>query len=163
MRILAVTPYYAPEGGGLERYAHEVLRRLARRHDVAALAASGRASMEERGGVLVERHVPTLHLGNTPIDLGLRARVARRIAREAPDVVWAHSPVPFPAEMAWLASRGRAPFALTYHAGRLRGSSRLLDLAAAVDRATLERRMMAGSAGLIAVAPYVRDHALGPH
>jgi glycosyltransferase involved in cell wall biosynthesis len=163
VRILAVTPYYRPEGGGLERYAHELLRRLARRHEVTVLASGTQAAVEEHHGVVVERHVPPFRLGNTPIDPGLRRRVAHRIGRERPDVVWAHSPVPFPAEMAWLASRGRAPFALTYHAGRLNGSGRLLGLAAAVDRATLERRMMAESAGLIAVGPYVRDHALARH
>lgn len=162
MRILAVTPYYAPEGGGLERYAHEVLRRLARRHEVAAVAA-GPAGAEERDGVRVERRPPSVRVGNTPLDLGLRRRVTRHIAHQRPDVVWAHSPVPFPAEMAYLASRGRAPFALTYHAGRLRGSGPLLSLAAALDRATLERRMVAGSEGLIAVSPYVRDTALARH
>jgi glycosyltransferase involved in cell wall biosynthesis len=163
MRILAVTPYYSPEGGGLERYAHEILRRLARRHEVTALASAGAASVERMDGVRVERNVPRLRLGNTPVDPRLRRRVARHIGREEPDVVWAHSPVPFPAEMAYLASRGRTPFALTYHAGRLNGSSPLLGLAAALDRATLERRMMAGSAGLIAVGPYVRDNALARH
>lgn len=158
-----MTPYYTPEGGGLERYAHEILRRLARRHEVVALASGDHASVEERHGVRVERHVPAFRLGNTPLDPRLRRRVAQHIERERPDVVWAHSPVPFPAEMAFLASRGRAPFALTYHAGRLNGSSRLLGAAAALDRATLERRMMAGSAALIAVGPYVRDHALARH
>jgi glycosyltransferase involved in cell wall biosynthesis len=163
VRILAVTPYYSPEGGGLERYAHEILRRLARRHEVTVLASGTVAGARRRDGVQVEVSVPPLRLGNTPLDLRLRGRVARHLRREEPDVVWAHSPVPFPAEMAYLASRGRAPFALTYHAGRLNGSSRLLGLAAALDRATLERRMMAGSAGLIAVGPYVRDNALARH
>jgi glycosyltransferase involved in cell wall biosynthesis len=163
VRILAVTPYYAPEGGGLERYAHELLRRLARRHEVAVLAAGSAPGAAVHDGVLVERYAPLLRLGNTPLEPRLRRRVRRHLAREEPDVVWAHSPVPFPAEMAYLASRGRAPFALTYHAGRLSGSSPLLGLAAALDRATLERRMVAGSAALMAVGPYVRDHALGRH
>jgi glycosyltransferase involved in cell wall biosynthesis len=160
MRILAVTPYYPPDGGGLERYAHEMLARLARRHEVTVLASGRAPSTTVHGGVRVHRHPPDLRLGNTPVDLGLRRRVARHVERERPDVVWAHSPVPFPAEMAYLASRRRAPFALTYHAGRLRGSGALLNLAAALDRATLERRMVAGSAGLAAVSPYVRDNAL---
>ncbi|HUR62209.1 MAG TPA: glycosyltransferase family 4 protein [Candidatus Thermoplasmatota archaeon] len=166
MRILAVTPYYTPEGGGLERYAHEILRRLAHRHDVHVLAAGTSPSpgVQEVEGVLVERHAPRLRLGNTPLDPALRRRVADHLRRHRPDVVWAHSPVPFPAEMAYLASRkAGVPFALTYHAGRLRGSNPLLGLAAALDRSTLERRMMAGAHGLVAVGPYVRDHALGRH
>jgi glycosyltransferase involved in cell wall biosynthesis len=63
--------------------------------------------------------------------------------------------------MAYRAARGAGvPFVATYHAGRLRGSSPLLDAMAAVDRATLERSMLAGSDRLIAVSPYVRDNAL---
>jgi len=52
------------------------------------------------------------------------------------------------------------PFVATYHAGMLRGSSPALGALAALDRATFERGMIAGAAGLIAVGPYVRDHAL---
>jgi glycosyltransferase involved in cell wall biosynthesis len=58
------------------------------------------------------------------------------------------------------ARRAHVPFVATYHAGRLRGSSPALGLLAAADRATFERSMLAGSAALVAVSPYVRDHAL---
>lgn len=162
MRILAVTPYYAPEGGGLERYAHEVLRRLATRHEVHVVAAGAAAQGREAfDGVSVERHVPRMRMGNTPLDPSLRSRLAHQLRAERPDVVWAHSPVPFPAEMAYLASRrADVPFTLTYHAGRLRGSNPFLGLAAGLHRVTLERAMMEGSAGLVAVGPYVRDHAM---
>lgn len=166
MRILSVTPYYEPEGGGLERYAHEILRRLAQRgHRVEALAStrSGLAG-GERDGVRVARHAPWFTMGNSPIDPELPARVKRAIRRFQPDVVLAHTPVPFPAEMAFLAARkAGVPFVATYHAGRLRGSSRGLDALATIDRSTLERRMLAGSARLIAVGPFVRDHALARH
>lgn len=163
MRILAVTPYYAPEGGGLERYAHAILARLARRgHDVRTLALTrtGLPDVQE-AGVRVSRTPASLCLGNTPLHAGFHARVARSIREERPDLVVAHTPVPFPAEMAYLAARrAGVPFVATYHAGTLRGSSPGLGALAAVDRATFERRMIAGADGLIAVGPYVRDHAL---
>ncbi|HLE47918.1 MAG TPA: glycosyltransferase family 4 protein [Candidatus Thermoplasmatota archaeon] len=166
MRILAVTPYYEPEGGGLERYAHAILSRLARRgHDVAALAFTKKGARETiRDGVRIECFSPLLRIGNSPIDFGFSAKVSRTIESHRPDVVLAHTPVPFPAEMAYRsATKAAVPFVATYHAGRLRGSSWTLGRLALIHRATLERRMLAGASRLIAVSPYVRDHALSDH
>lgn len=163
MRLLAVTPYYEPEGGGLERYAHAILSRLARHgHEVHALSFTHKGLEDEtRDGVRVQRRRPLLRLGNAPVDPGFRANVARAIRETSPDAIVAHTPVPFPAEMAYLAARGgRVPFVTTYHAGRLRASRPSLRALAALDRATFERRMLAGSAALVAVTPFVRDHAL---
>ena len=140
MRILAVTPYYDPEGGGLERYAHEVLRRLASRgHDVEALASTRTQLADgDHDGVHVARRRPWFALGNSPIDPELPGRVTHAIRRLAPDLVVAHTPVPFPAEMAFLAARkAGVPFVATYHAGCLRGSSRRLGALAAINRSTL--------------------------
>lgn len=163
MRILAVTPYYAPEGGGLERYAHAILARLALRgHDVETLAFTRTGLSDSHdGAVRVQRTRASLCLGNTPVHPGFFAKVGRRIRDLRPDLVVAHTPVPFPAEMAYLAAkRAGVPFVATYHAGNLRGSSVGLGALAALDRATFERGMITGADGLIAVGPYVRDHAL---
>lgn len=166
MRILAVTPYYHPEGGGLERYAHAILGRLSDRlHEVEVLTLtrSGIAS-GPRHGVDVRRVPSRLHLGNAPLDLAFGAAVRGAVRDFCPDVVVAHTPVPFAAEMAFLAARKAGiPFVLTYHAGRLSGSSRPLGMLAAMHRVTFEGWMLARSAGLIAVSPYVRDHALRRH
>ncbi len=166
MRILAVTPYYEPEGGGLERYAHAVLSRLARRgHEVHTMASSlAPASRGNHDGVEVDRRPAGFHLGNAPIDLGLPGRIRSELRTWRPDVVIGHAPVPFPAEVACReARRAGVPFVLTYHAGRLRGSSRGLDMAATLARLTVERRMFAASGALIAVSPFVRDNALAHH
>ncbi len=166
MRILAVTPYYEPEGGGLERYAHAILSRLAARgHDVHAVAASrSGAQRGHKDGVFVERQPASFHVGNAPVDMGLARRVRWLLQTWRPDVVLGHAPVPFPAEVACReARRAKIPFVLTYHAGRLRGSSLPLDIAATVARATIERQMFAASTGLIAVSPFVRDNALYAH
>lgn len=166
MRILAVTPYYNPEGGGLERYAHAILDRLAGRlHEVEAITFthSGLAS-GPRHGVGVRRMAPRLRLGNAPMDPAFTDGVRRAVRDFSPDVVVAHTPVPFAAEAAFLAVRKMGvPFVVTYHAGRLCGSSPALGMLAAMHRATFERWMLAGSDGLIAVGPFVRDHALRRH
>lgn len=166
MRILTITPYYEPEGGGLERYAHAIAQRLAARgHTIQALAFTHDDTGQERkDGVLIERVAAPLTLGNTPMHLGFVKRVARIIQRYRPDVVMAHTPVPFPAQAAYLAARkAGVPFVTVYHAGQLRGSSPLLDLLASLDRVTFDRWMLEGSASVVAVGPYVRDNALGRH
>lgn len=166
MRILSVTPYYEPEGGGLERYTHEILRRLvARGHEVRVFASTRSVPRhEQRGGVDVHRRAPGFFLGNSPIDPGLPGALKDAIRSYRPDVVVAHTPVPYPAEMAYRAARSQGvPFVPTYHAGNLRGSSPMLDGLARLDRWTLQRSMLNGSASLIAVGPYVREHALRRH
>jgi len=172
MRILAATPYYPPEGGGLERYAHETLRRLAGRgHDVEVHCFTSRppqhgaeadgTARERHGRLRLRRHRPRLRAGNTPIAPGFAASLRHEIRRLRPDVVVTHTPVPVPAQAAASAARAEGvPYVVTYHAGTLRGSSPVLGVVAALDRWTLERRMLAGAAGLVAVTPYVRDHAL---
>lgn len=173
MRILAVTPYYPPEGGGLERYARSTLDRLAAHgHDVRVMATTRDGSRPARTavdlqpaqGVAVERRTVPLHLGNAPIDLRLVQRIRNGIRDFRPDVVVGHAPVPFPAEAAARAAqREGVPFVLTYHAGRLRGSSLPLEALARVARASTQRRLFASSDRLIAVSRFVRDNALAGH
>jgi glycosyltransferase involved in cell wall biosynthesis len=164
--VLAITPWDEPEGGGLERYAHTLLRRLAARgHEARVLCFTRQTpGVVDRDGVEVERLAPRWRVSNTPIHPGFRRAVASSLERWRPDVLVAHTTVPFPAEMASLAAeRAGVPVVVTYHAGRLEGGSPLLDAVAAMDRATLERRMLSHAKALVAVSPYVRDHALQAH
>lgn len=160
-----MTPYYRPQGGGLERYAEAILTRLASRgHHVEVLSFGAEAGTQTQEGVRVHRCTPSFRLGSTPIRRDFSERVEALIMEMRPDVVLAHTPVPFPAEMAYRAARRQGvPLVLTYHSGRLRGSSPLLNLAALLDRWTLERRMLRYASALVAVSPYVRDHALRRH
>ena len=166
MRILGVTPYYYPEGGGLERYAHEGFRRLAARgHEVHVVSFThGEKSVDLLDGVTVDRREPWRIVSNTPVDPGFYGALRTLIEDYEPDVVSAHGPVPFPAEMAALACRRtRTPFVLTYHAGRLLGSSALLNAVAAFDRWTFEAHAFRQASRLIAVSGFVRENALREH
>lgn len=160
MRLLVATPWYAPEGGGLERYAHEIDRRLvARGHEVRAVAFTrGTPGEEKLDGVRLLRVPPTAVASNTPVGARHVALLARE-ARDA-DVVVGHSPVPFAMECAALAARlRRKPFVAWYHAGALVGGSPLLDLVAAVHRRSVECAALASARALVAVSPFV---ARGP-
>ncbi len=147
----------------MERYAHSILSRLAKHgHEVHAVTFT---RDEHPSGVLdgvrLERWHPSVFIGNAPIDLGFGGTVRKKIREISPDLIVAHTPVPFPAEMAYMAARrARVPFVVTYHAGRLQGSSPMLNAIAWTDRHTLESRMLKNASGLIAVSHFVRDHAL---
>lgn len=157
-----MTPYFAPEGGGLEQYAYQILTRLAAKHDVRALSFTRAGHGHSlHGGIDVRRRVPAFCIGNTPIDPAFPRLVREAIAESGADVVVAHTPVPFAAEAASrAAARAGVPFVLTYHAGRLHGSSLGLELAAAALRHTVQDSMVRRSDALVAVGPFVRDHAL---
>lgn len=112
-------------------------------------------------GVQVERRRPRWVVSNTPVDPAMPRELERDLEDWRPDILVAHTPVPFPAEVAARAARRAGiPYVVTYHAGRLEGGSPLLDAMAAVDRATAQRRMLAEATRLIAVSPFVRDRAL---
>lgn len=160
--MLTVSPYWAPAGGGLERYAREVAVRLARRgHEVAAVALAEEPRAFDDAGVAVELRPWTARVSNTPVRATLAIDLARR-ARDA-DVVHAHTPVPFAAEMAAVASAlAGKPLVVTYHAGVLEGAGAAA-VAGALDRATFERFMLRRASRLLAVSPFVADRALARH
>lgn len=151
MKVLTVAPYWFPDGGGLERYAREVAQGLVRRgHEVHAVALGREARAFEDGGVRVEVLPFHARASNTPIRIDLAPRLARALRRGGFDVVHAHTPVPYAAEMAGLASAATGvPLVATYHAG-------------ARTRVPLERAMLARASRLLAVTPFVAERALRP-
>ena len=68
-------------------------------------------------GLLVHELPTQLRLSNTPIGTSWHRDLKSMVVNEHVDVVNAHAPVPYMAEVALLAGRG-LPFVLTYHAGR---------------------------------------------
>lgn len=157
MRVLMATPWVAPHGGGLERYAATIAAQLrAAGHEVTILghAEDGRGP-EGVGRVVAVK--PRAKLSNTPLSLDVW-RAAKRLAPQH-DVVNVHTPVPGTAELvAWAARRARVPYVVTYHAGTLAGPRGPLAAAASVHAALGERWMLRAASARIAVSPYVADH-----
>ncbi|MEA3201287.1 MAG: hypothetical protein QOE90_2715 [Thermoplasmata archaeon] len=163
MNVLVATPYLAPQGGGLERYAAAIGQGLARQgHRVVELGHAP-AAFDERGGTRRVGVPIRWRLSNTPLAPRYRSEARRLIREERIDVVLAHTPVPGAAEMAALAARREGvPYVVTYHAGRLeapRGSP--LRLAAWAHRAGFERALLSRAAARIAVSPYVARNVFG--
>jgi glycosyltransferase involved in cell wall biosynthesis len=161
MKLLVVTPYYYPKIGGLENYARQLGLAL-RRHENMEIAVvtsneHGRRSViEEIDGITVYRLPYWFKVSNTPVNPLWSLMLRRIIAREHPDVIHAHSPVPTMADAAALAA-GSLPFVVTYHAATLyKAKAPVFNLMARLYK-LYEARTLARADKIFAVSSYVRD------
>ena len=156
MKVVVATPYYPPHLGGAERYCREICVGLRRRHGwsvvVATSAIDAPAGISDDEGVVVHRMPARTVLSNTPVDPLWYRRLGRLLEDESPDIVVAHSPVPFMADVAALASRGR-PFVLTYHAGPLAKGQPVFDVAAATYERLGLRRLLKRAVAVVHYSP----------
>jgi glycosyltransferase involved in cell wall biosynthesis len=120
---LIVSPYFPPHLGGVEQYVMNIGRLLQSEHGwrviVATSSSNGNAGsfVDSEAGLLVHELPTQLRISNTPVGFSWHKDLQSILEREHVDLVDAHAPVPYMAEIALLAGR-RLPFVLTYHAGR---------------------------------------------
>ena len=119
MNILIISPYFHPEKGGLEIYSYNIAKILVEKgHDITVLCGShGQGNKEELiEGIRIIRQKPNFILSNTPVNLNLFFTLSKLVRDGNFDLVNAHTPVPFYADMAAMVSRRyQIPFILTYH------------------------------------------------
>jgi glycosyltransferase involved in cell wall biosynthesis len=168
MKILMVAPYYAPRIGGLENYARNVTRGLAARGHSVVVVTSGTGRFTTRhdvvDGIRVVRLATWLTASNTPVNPLWLAQLHAIVRRERPDVILAHTPVPFIADMASRAA-GSLPFVLTYHNDLAKDAGVQRAIVAAYWRTlgagTLERadRIIATSRFYADTSPFLQPYA----
>lgn len=154
MKILYVTPRFAPLAGGTETHVREVGRRLAAHHEVHVLTCDpglGLPPTERIDGMEIER-VPAWPRGG---DYYFAPSLPGRIAEIAPDIVHVQNYHTFVAPMAMTAARRAGiPYVLTFHSGghssRLRRSIRGLQLLAL-------RPLLMGASALVSVSAFERE------
>ena len=159
--VLMVTPYFPPEGGGLERYATAIASRLAADHGWRVVfATSGprgsSAAVTREEGFTVYRLPAHVTLSRTRLALSWPRRVAAIAQDEQATLINAHAPVPGLADAAAIAKGGR-PFVLTYHAGPMHKGKPLLDGPIKAYEQTLLRHTARRADMVICNSTYVRD------
>ncbi|WP_048811024.1 glycosyltransferase family 4 protein [Thermococcus gammatolerans] len=162
MRILIVSPYFPPEGGGLESYAIAMVEELSKEHEVRVICMSRFGSSKEtlrvQGKAVPLERVKGFVLSNTPLSLRFTLRLFSIVKNWRPDLIIAHTPVPFAADVAALASAlFGVPLIIVYHTLGLRKGA-LLDVIASIYSKTLERFTLSRAALLVAVSPSVRNY-----
>ncbi|MFH1545431.1 MAG: glycosyltransferase family 4 protein [archaeon] len=118
MKILIVVPYFHPSAGGLQQYAlnlHNYLKD--NKHEVVIVTSNKENKLKEEkiNNTRIYR-LPTLfRISNTPINFFWVKHLRRIIETEKPDLINAHLPVPFIADLAArVAKERKIPFILTY-------------------------------------------------
>ncbi len=117
MKILFVSPYIYPDGGGVGRIVLNLAKEFSRKgHNVTVVASGKSNSTKMQDGFELITTKPDFLISNTPIKLNLFFTLDR-LLKKGFDLVQAFTPVPFYADMAALAARkNNTPFFLSYNA-----------------------------------------------
>lgn len=160
MKVLIAAPYFWPRIGGLENYAGSLARGLVAA-DCKVVVVCGdrgvrRPTKDELDGLEVWRLPIWRVVSNTPVNFAWLRQLRQIIREEQPDVINAHTPVPFMVDMVTLAA-GRRPVVVTYHASTLfkPGSALMIGLTSAYS--AIQWITLARARAIIAVSPYVRE------
>ena len=157
MRVLVVSPYFYPEGGGLEKYAYRMTKDLSRDSEVVVLCSTKERKYKEENldGIKVIRKRPNLIISNTPIRLLLPFELLSILKKGDFELIIAHTPVPFYADAASLVAKLlKKPIIIVYHVGELKKGS-WTDILAQLYEKTLEKITLR-NAKIIAVSRYVQ-------
>lgn len=156
MRILMVTPYFYPRIGGLENYSFNVAGRLVRKgHHVKVLSNGPTPANYVVDGIPTIRLRHHFTLSNTPITLDLALHINRAVNEWKPDLINAHTPVVYSADVAAIISKKhQVPFILTYHNDNFK-NSRALNLMVQFYNHTLNMATLSLSNKIIVASPFV--------
>jgi glycosyltransferase involved in cell wall biosynthesis len=160
MKVLIATPYFWPQIGGMENYARSLAQGLAKTScDVVVVCGDPtvRQPTRDRVDEFAVWRLPIWRVvSNTPVNLSWLFQLRRIIRAERPDVINAHTPVPFMVEMVTLAA-GRCPVVVTYHAATLIKPGSLFMSLITRSYLAVQRLTLARARAIVAVSPYVRD------
>lgn len=120
MKALIVTPYFYPHVGGVENYVLSISKGL---HDIyhweiviVTTHSHNSIQTEMFSGLKIYKLPYWFKISNTPINPFWYFTMKRIIQKEDPDVISAHTPVPFISDItARIAYKLNIPFILTYH------------------------------------------------
>jgi glycosyltransferase involved in cell wall biosynthesis len=170
VKIVFVTPYFSPKVGGLENYALEIARGLLDDgvHEVAVITSNhyGKFDTVDRvGNIEVHRLGAQFHASNTPVNLGWYSKIKKLLQNLKPDVVNAHTPVPYISDIAVRAAHDlNIPTVLTYQNDLVKDSLLLQGAIHAyyevLGKRTLELadRIIATTLGYAQQSPYLSPH-----
>ena len=123
MKLMIVTPYYYPNIGGVQNYAKNIAEGLRRKYDWDVIVVTSNYNKhtykeEKINGLKVYRLPFWFKFSNTPINPFWYFFIKNIIKKEKPDIVNAHSPVPFMSDIVSINCKD-IPFVLTYHSGSM--------------------------------------------
>ncbi len=163
--ILIVAPYFYPEGGGLELYASKISNYLYKKNNVTVVCATKTASRIKKIKKLeIIRSHPSFFISNTPIDFKLKKRIKEIIELKKINLIIAHSPVPFYADMAEkIAKEKNIPFVLHYHVSSLYRKKGFMNLIVFVYEKFFEKKLFKTAKKIICNSTYAASRKLSAY
>ena len=130
LKLMIVTPYFYPKVGGLENYAYHIAKGLEDKHDWEIVVITSnheekKDRIEKLNNIKIYRLSKWFNISNTPINPMWYFQIKNIIKKEKPDVINAHTPVPFISDVTAMVC-GNIPFILTYHTGSMMLKGKLL-------------------------------------
>ncbi|HDZ61450.1 MAG TPA: glycosyltransferase family 1 protein [Candidatus Pacearchaeota archaeon] len=120
-KLMIVTPYFYPKIGGMENYAYNIAKGLKQkyRYEIVVVTSNHEDNQykeETLEGMKIYRLPRQFKISNTPISFKWKKQIKEIIKKEKPDVINAHTPVPFISDVtARVAHKEEIPFVLSYH------------------------------------------------
>lgn len=157
IKVLLVSPYLHPKIGGVERYVYELAKQLHANRSYAVTIVTTNPEgntyrTAELDGITVHYLPARFRLSNTPLGFATYFAMKQVIKAADPDIIHAHAPVPFFAELAaWHA--GRRKFVLTYHAGSLKKGLWPIDIILSVYERLVLPRLFRRADAITTVSP----------
>ncbi len=162
--VMIVTPYFPPEGGGLEVYAGTLADLLIKRHGwrVVVVTSGGQrrgVRQVDRGDLRVYSLPSQIRISNTRFGITWRRHLRRIIRLEAPTLINAHAPVPGLADLAAGLAKD-ITFIVTYHTGSMRKGRWPVDAFILFYERVLCPRLFSRADRIITSSDFVRDSFL---
>jgi len=132
MKEMVVAPYFYPKIGGLENYAYNISKGLKDKYgwEIVVITSNHEEKKDRKeeiiDGIKIYRLPFWFKISNTPINPIWYFQIKNIIKKEKPDVINAHTPVPFISDVTARVC-GDIPFILTYHTGAMMLKGKLLE------------------------------------
>ncbi len=164
-KVLVVIPYFPPNaGGGAEKYAYNISRRLTREFDwdvVIATSVNKKSNDSPRrtNGLKIYRLPYKFKLSNSPLSITWFWKIRKIIRSEKPDIINIHAPVPGIGDVA-AAMCGKTPLVVNYHMGTMKKHKSVLNSVIWVYEHIILRSMLRKAASIISSSDFVRNEFL---
>lgn len=162
--MVVTVPYFPPHGGGSEKYAYEVARRLHEDYKWRVVVITsgeryGKDTKEEMDGLTVYRLGYGLKFSNTPFSFGWFGKIRKILKAERPDVINIHMPVPGIGDVTSFLA-GKTPIVLSYHALSMRKGKSFPDILIWLYEHWPLRKLLNRAERIICSSPSVRTSFL---
>lgn len=157
MKVLIIVPYFFPKIGGMENYAYNIAKGLKVKHgwDVIVITSNHeekKFKVEIINGLKIYRLPTWFKISNTPLNPFWYFQIRKIIKKENPEIINAHTPVPFISDIAERTSKNK-PYVLTYH-GDLIKENLILNLFIKIYYFALGSQTIKRSNKIIATSEY---------